>query len=64
MEETKKRKTKTSAAVKNRYNNKMYDRITVCLPKETAAAYKAKCAAENISMAHIIKIAIDQFLNQ
>ena len=29
MEETK-RKTKTSAAVKNRYNAKAYDRIAVC----------------------------------
>lgn len=31
--EQQKRKTKTSAAVKNRYNAKAYDRIAVCVPK-------------------------------
>ena len=60
--EEQKRKTKTSSAVKNRYNAKVYDRITACVPKELAEAFKAKCAAEGISQAQIIKKAIEGFL--
>ena len=60
--EEQKRKTKTSSAVKNRYNAKVYDRITACVPKELAEAFKAKCAAEGISQAQIIKKAIEDFL--
>ena len=62
--ENQKRKTKTSSAVKNRYNNKTYGRVTAMIPKELAAAFKAKCAAENIPQAQIIKKAIEEFLNQ
>jgi len=62
--EQQKRKTKTSSAVKNRYNSKVYDSVIVRVPKETAAAFKAKCAAENIPQAQIIKKAIEDFLNQ
>ena len=62
--EEKKRKTKTSSAVKNRYNSKVYDSIIVRVPKETAEAFKAKCSAENIPQAQIIKKAIADFLNQ
>ena len=39
--EQQKRKTKTSSAVKNRYNSKVYDSIIVRVPKETAEAFKA-----------------------
>ena len=60
--EQKKRKTKTSSAVKNRYNSKVYDSIIVRVPKETAVAFKAKCVAENIPQAQIIKKAIENFL--
>lgn len=56
------RKTKTSTEVKSRYNEKVYDVISIRVPKETAAAFKAKCAAENIPQAQIIKKAIEQFL--
>lgn len=62
--EQRKRKTKTSSAVKNRYNSKVYDSIIVRVPKETAEAFKAKCAAENIPQAQIIKKAIADFMNQ
>lgn len=62
--ENQKRKTKTSSAVKNRYNNKVYDAITARVPKDMAAAFKAKCAAENIPQAQIIKKAIEEFLKQ
>ena len=59
-----KRKTKTSTAVKNRYNKKVYDSIIVRVPKETAEAFKAKCAAEGVPQAQIIKKAIECFLAQ
>lgn len=57
-----KRKTTTSTAVKRRYNQKTYTVISASLPKELAAAFKAKCAAENVSQAHVIKKAVERFL--
>lgn len=62
MAETK-RKTKTSTAVKQKYNERVYDVISIRIPKETAAEFKAKCAAEGIPQAQIIKKAIEDFLN-
>lgn len=59
-----KRKTKTSSAVKQRYNEKVYDNISARVPKELAAAFKAKCVAEGIPQAQIIKKAIEDFLAQ
>lgn len=59
-----KRKTHTSTEVKRRYNEKTYTIISASVPKETAAAFKAKCAAENIPQAQIIKKAIKQFLSE
>lgn len=59
-----KRKTTTSSAVKRRYNEKTYTQIAASVPKETAAAFKAKCAAEGIPQAQIIKKAIEDFLSQ
>lgn len=64
MEKTEKRKTKTSTEVKRRYNEKTYDNIFARIPKDTAAAFKAKCIAEGISQAQIIKKAIEDFLAQ
>ena len=58
-----KRKTKTSTEVKTRYNQKNYDVIAVRVPKEAAEAFKAKCAAEGIPQAQIIKKAIEDFIN-
>lgn len=63
MAETK-RKTKTSTEVKRRYNEKVYDIISARVPKELAAAFKTKCAAEGIPQAQIIKKAIEDFLSQ
>lgn len=57
-----KRKTKTSTAVKQRYNEKVYDVLSVRIPKETAAAFKAKCIEKGIPQAQIVKAAIEQFL--
>lgn len=58
-----KRKTKTSTEVKQRYNQKVYDLISVRVPKDTAAAFREKCAAEGIPQAQIIKQAIADFLD-
>ncbi len=57
-----KRKTKTSSEVKRRYNQKAYGVITAYIPKETADAFKAKCTADGISQAQVIKKAIEDFL--
>ena len=59
-----KRKTRTSTEVKRRYNEKTYTLISASVPKETAAAFKAKCAAEGIPQAQIFKKAIEDFLSQ
>ena len=59
-----KRKTRTSTEVKRRYNEKTYTLISASVPKETAAAFKAKCAAEGIPQAQIIKKAIEEFLSR
>lgn len=58
-----KRKTATSSEVKRRYNQKTYGAVTAYVPKEMAEAFKAKCAAEGIPKAQIIKRAIEEFLN-
>jgi predicted DNA binding CopG/RHH family protein len=60
--EEQKRKTTTSTAVKARYNKKVYDRIAVSVPKDLAAAFKEKCAAEGIPQAQVLKRAIEEFL--
>ncbi len=57
-----KRKTKTSSAVKDRYNKKVYDSVSVRLPKELVEAFKKKCLEEDISQAQIIKQAVEEFV--
>ena len=59
-----KRKTKTSTAVKQRYNEKVYDNVSARVSKDLAAAFREKCAAEGIPQAQIIKKAIEGFLSQ
>ena len=61
--EEKKRKTTTSTAVKSRYNDRVYDKIAFRVSKELSEKFKAKCAAEGVPQAQIIKRAIDNFLN-
>lgn len=63
MEESK-RKTKTSTAVKSRYNQKAYDVISARVPKDLAAAFREKCDAEGAVQAQIIKRAIEEFLQK
>ena len=51
-----KRKTKTSSAVKNRYNSRVYGSIIVRVPKEMAEAFTGTAQAQ------VIKKAIEEFL--
>lgn len=55
---------RTSSAVKDRYNSKVYDIVSARLPKELVAQFKAKCAAEGMSQAQIIREAIETYLNK
>lgn len=64
MAEGEKRKTRTSTAVKQRYNQKTYGAVTAYVPKEMAEAFKKKCADEGVPQAQIIKKAIEAFLNE
>ncbi len=59
-----KRKTKTSSAVKNRYNKRVYDSIIVRVPKEMAEAFKKKCVDTGVPQAQVVKKAIEQFLEE
>ena len=59
-----KKKPRTSSAVKQKYNAKTYDVISIRIPKDMAAAFKEKCATEGVSQAGIIKAAIEEFLAQ
>lgn len=62
MKEAPKRKTHTSTAVKRRYNDKTYTMVRASLPKDLVARFKAKCEADGIPQAQIIKKAIVDFL--
>lgn len=57
------RKTKTSSAVKRKYNSKVYSTVRAELPKDLVTIFKEKCAAEGVSQASIIKSSIENFIN-
>lgn len=57
-------KTKTSSAVKRRYNNKVYAQIKVELKKDLVADFKAKCVATGTTQASVIRDAIEKFLSE
>lgn len=63
-DEKPKRKTRTSTAVKQRYNQKTYTPITAMLPKDLAAAFKARCAERGVSQASVVKAAVKRFLEE
>lgn len=46
--------SRTSSAVKNRYNNKAYDRITITVPKGRKATIEEYAAANGESMNALI----------
>lgn len=64
MQGTQKRKTRTSTAVKARYNKKHYTRIPLDVPKELAQQFKDKCAAEGKTCSSVLKAAIKEFLDK
>lgn len=51
--------SKTTAKVKNRYNEKAYDRITVVVPKGQKAVIQAHAKAQGESTNAFIQRAID-----
>ena len=57
-----KRKTTTSTDVKRRYNERVYARIYLQLPRDIVTAFKSKCKAKNISQASVLLDAIEKFL--
>lgn len=56
------RKSKTSAASKNKYNNKAYDRIVLTVPKGQKAKIKAEAETRGLSVNAMIKSFIDKGL--
>lgn len=56
------RKTTTSTEVKRRYNDRVYSKIQAELPKETVAAFRAKCAERGVSQASVLLEAIEKFI--
>lgn len=65
MAETeKKRKAKTSTAVKRKYNNAHYASVRAELPIDLVTAFKEKCKAEKIPQAQVLKDAIEKFLTK
>ncbi len=55
---------KTSAAVKNRYNAKVYDRIEVVVKKGKKDIIKAHAAAQGASVNDFINRAIDEKIDR
>lgn len=57
-------KTKTSTAVKRKYNNKVYSQVKFELPKELVAAFKKACIERGVSQASVIRKAMEQFVTE
>ncbi len=62
--EQEKRKTRTSAAVKNRYNAKVYDRINLTVPKGKKDEIKAYADDHHESVNGFINRAIDEAMGK
>jgi len=59
-----KRKTHTSSQVKERYNNRVYGRILVRLPKDLVEEFKSTCVERNVSQASVVREAVEKFLGK
>ncbi len=57
-----KKRSKTSTAVKARYNSKVYDVISIRVPKDMATAFREKCKETKTPQAQVIKDAINAFM--
>ena len=62
MNEKPKRKTKTSWQVKSRYRKKVYARVYADLPKELVENFRAVISEKGVSMASVLKVALEQYL--
>lgn len=56
-------KTRTSSAVKNRYNAKVYDRFNVTVPKGRKAVIQATAKSAGVSLNAYVCQAIDYFMS-
>ena len=56
-------KTKTSTAVKNKYNAKTYAQINIKLKKELVEKFEAKLESDGIGKAEFIRDAITDYLD-
>lgn len=57
-----KRKTKTSSAVKNRYNKKHYKQIALSIPLELAEQFNAKTKQLGDTKSSVLRKAIEAYL--
>ena len=55
-------RSKTSTAVKRKYNEKTYTLLAAQLPKKLVAEFKNKCKQEGVSQASVIKKAIESYV--
>lgn len=55
---------KTSSAVKQRYNNKVYTKVSAYLKKELVAKWEAELAKDGTAKAEFIRNAITEYLKQ
>lgn len=62
--EKEKRKTKTSAAAKNRYAAKVYGTVLVKVDKQLVEQFKQKCKEKGVSQAQILKKAMEEYLKE
>ncbi|MBR0137555.1 MAG: hypothetical protein IJM15_04030 [Erysipelotrichaceae bacterium] len=56
-------RSRTSTAVKRKYNERVYTMLAAQLPKQLVADFKQKCRSEGISQASVIRNAIEAFVN-
>ena len=56
-------KSRTSTAVKRRYNEKTYTLLAVQLPKQLVAEFKERCKENGVSQASILKLAIEDYIS-
>lgn len=54
--------SKTSWEVKEKYNKKTYGRITASIDKNLVEEFKKQCAADGVSIASVLKKAIEDYL--
>ena len=64
MKSIPKRKTTTSTEVKRRYNERVYSRIYLQLPKELVEKFKQKCKDDGVSQASVLQEAISKFIGE